>query len=190
MDHIGSKAFFLTAGAGSRDGATWKVNSENKGTGATHPPWPSDGWRKRAWGSRTAASICVHSPSEWCVDQIVVLGNKYFPKWAVYSRGASLTAWALYCLMTRVIHFRCNIKCPCAFCTPLFHGVSDWIGDNKFNGARINGDYLISLRILRVFCSFQLGGFTLSMEPEERGDSQDSSQVNLSNLVDVGGFFF
>lgn len=130
------------------DGATWKMNSETEGTGATHLPWPSDGWR----------NSCFHlCPVIWNVCTLNRgLGNKYFPKWAVYLHGASLTAWALYCLMTWVIHFRCNIKCPCAFCTPLIHGVSDWMGDNKWNDTRINWHYLNSKVVFFFFCHFQL----------------------------------
>lgn len=30
-----------------------------------------------------------------------------------------------------VITFRCNIKCPCAFWSLLFHGVSDWRREDK-----------------------------------------------------------
>lgn len=157
------------------DGATWKMNSETEGTGATHLPWPSDGWR----------NSCFHlCPVIWNVCTLNRgLGNKYFPKWAVYLHGASLTAWALYCLMTWVIHFRCNIKCPCAFCTPLIHGVSDWMGDNKWNDTRINWHYLNS-KVVGFFLSFPVEVFPWAKNLKNRG-SQDSSQVNLSNLVSV-----
>lgn len=94
--------------------------------------------------------------------------------------GASLTAWALYGLMSRVINYWCNINCPCAFCTPIFHGVSDWMGDNKLTTI-VNT--LSEFFYLFFFCSFQGWSFTLSIAPQKRW--AHLRQVNLDNLVNV-----
>lgn len=92
-----------------------------------------------AWCTSDASSCVLHdlrrqltSSVRTCMCWVYIVTTLLlFSKVTKPVLGPHLWQPGLSAVSSWVITFRCNIKCPCAFWSLIFHGVSDWRREDK-----------------------------------------------------------
>lgn len=99
----------------------------------------ADDWCVSAWCTSDASSCVLHdlrrqltSSVRTCMYWVYIVTTLLlFSKVTKPVLGPHLWQPGLSAVSSWVITFRCNIKCPCAFWSLIFHGVSDWRREDK-----------------------------------------------------------